>query len=64
MGYSESVFLGIRKCTNRPNKAIERIATHHGWRTIGKRTKKTAKTTHRHVEVSVIYAALSALRCS
>jgi hypothetical protein len=64
VGYFESVFLGCSKKDNRPNSAIEIIASHHGWKTIGKGTKKMANTTHRHMGTSLIYAALSALRCS
>jgi hypothetical protein len=63
-GYSESGFLGCSKKANRPNNSIERIASHHGWKTIGKRTKKMANTTHRHMGTSLIYAALSLLRCT
>jgi hypothetical protein len=30
VGYFESVFLGCSKKANRPNRKIERIASHHG----------------------------------
>jgi len=42
-----------------PNKASEIIASHHGWKTIGKRMKKITNTIHRHVGTSVISIALS-----
>jgi hypothetical protein len=64
VGYFESGVPGFNKNASVPNRAMERIASHHGWKTIGKRIKKTMKTTHRHVGTSVIYAALSTLRCS
>jgi hypothetical protein len=63
MSYFEFGGLGFSKNASVPNRAMERMASHQGWKTIGKRMKKTMKITHRHVGTSVIYAALSALRC-
>jgi hypothetical protein len=55
-------FFGCSKKANRPNIAIETIASHHGWKTIGKRTKKVMNTTRRHVRNSDT-PLFPALRC-
>src|SRR5579859_3550367 len=55
-GYFESALLGLSKKANRQNRAIEAMASHHGWKTTGKRMKKATNITHRHVGTSVIYS--------
>jgi hypothetical protein len=52
VGYSES-FFGNNASASSPNKATERIESHHGWKTIGQRTTKMMNTIHRHVGPSV-----------
>jgi hypothetical protein len=63
-GYFESDFAGRNKKASRPKRAIEMTASHHGWKTTGKRMTKAMNTAHRHVDESLIYAALSALHHS
>jgi hypothetical protein len=62
VGYFESGVRGFSKNAITPNMAIERIASHQGWKTIGQRMKKMMKTTHRHVSFMPLFPPSAARR--